>query len=127
MANVFISNIEAPRKFRNGRIYGGNSFNTTNQYQESQVGQTIHRELGTITDLDAVLVEVVFGEDFTKTPIGMANLKVYRMAEMGGGYNCQDVLHTFPTDEPVSVSGFTLNIHSSEELEGIIIEYNFTE
>jgi hypothetical protein len=128
MADVFVKNIEVPRIPRNKRIYGGNSFNTTNKFEESQVGgQTIHRELGIITELESALVEVSFGEDFTKTPVGLASLKVYRIVAIGGGYNWQDVLHTFPIDEPVSVSGFTLNIHSSEDLPGVIVEYNFTE
>jgi hypothetical protein len=128
MADVFVKNIEVPRIPRNKRIYGGYSFNTTNKFEESQSGgQAIHRELGIITELEAYLVEVSFGEDFTKTPVGFDNLKVYRMAAMGSGYNYQDVLHTFPTNEPVGLTGFTLNIHSSEDLVGVIVEYNYTE
>lgn len=128
MADVFVKNIEVPRTPRNGRIYGGNSFNTTNKYEESQSGGVeIHRELGILTELSSALVEVTFGLEFTKIPVGFASLKVYRMVAMGGGYNYQDVLHTFPTIEPVSLTGFTLNIHSSESLTGVIIEYNFTE
>lgn len=129
MANVYINTLGVPRKFRNGRIYGGNSFNVTNQSQGGASAQK-HFENGRITDITSNTVVVYFTEPFTIKPT-LVQLKVYRMVEnipISGKFVMQDVLHYFDDDEDwVILTGFSLFIDSSEDLTGVIIDYCFTE
>lgn len=92
----------------------------------------IHREMGRLSAeiLDNNVV-VTFAVPFQSKPIGVSNLKVYRMVEnipIAGKWVMQDVLHYFDDDEDwLITTGFSLFIHDSEPLTGVIIEYCFTE
>ena len=128
MANVYINTLGVPRKYRNGRIYGGNSFNVINQSQGGGSAQK-HFENGKLTNLTSNTVIVSFTEPFTIKPT-LVQLKVYRMVEnipIAGKFVMQDVLHYFDDDEDwVVLTGFSLFIDSSEDLNGVIVEYCFT-
>lgn len=92
----------------------------------------IHREMGRlISEILDNHVIVTFATPFQSKPIGVSNLKVYRMVEnipTAGKWVMQDVLHNFDDDEDwLITTGFSLFIDSSEPLDGVIIEYCFTE
>lgn len=129
MSNVYVENIGVPKKYRNKRIYGGNSFDSTNPRQSSDK-YIKHWEHGKLVDLASKTVIVYFNTEFTNSPVPI-NLKVYRMVEnipIAGKWIKQDVLHYFDDDEDWYVkTGFSLFIDESEDLEGVIIEYCFTE
>ncbi len=126
MANIYVSDIGVPRKPRNKRIYGGNSFVFTN-VNSGGGGVAKHWEVGTIEDLTSVNVIVYFGEAFSKLPT-MVQLKVYRMVEFETNkWLIQDVLFYQASNDgrPYNEYGFGLVIDSNEDLTGIIIEYAF--
>lgn len=89
----------------------------------------VHREMTRFTGLQSHNVVVTFGQAFAAKPIGIDNLKVYRMYEITpGNWGIQDVLFTFPSEEDwLTTTGFEINISPFEALSGIWIEYNFTE
>jgi len=127
--DVFVSKIGVPKKFRNGRIYGGNSFNTTNQYEQSeQLTATRHFETGRIKyeTLDPRTITIPFEESFDNIPT-ISELKVYRMVLKYGIWIVQDVLHHFDSEEWYTLDGFTVVIDDSEDMEDVILNYNFTE
>lgn len=130
MANVYVNTLGVPRKARNGRIYGGVSFNSTNANQSGNSAAAKHFENGKLTGLTSNTVVVYFTEPFTIKPT-LVQLKVYRMVEnipIAGKFVMQDVLHYFDDDEDwVVLTGFSLFIDSSEDLNGVIIDYCFTE
>jgi len=130
MANVYVNTLGVPRKARNGRIYSGVSFNSTNANQSGSSAATKHFENGKLTGLTSNTVVVSFAEPFTTKPT-LVQLKIYRMVEnipIAGKFVMQDVLHYFDDDEDwVITTGFSLFIDSSEDLNGVIIDYCFTE
>lgn len=129
MANVYVENIGVPRKARNGRIYGANTFDSINPYSSGKQ-DVKHWEHGQIKEITDNPVIVYFTVPFTNTPT-LVNLKVFRMVEnipTAGKWIKQDVLHYFDDDEDWFIkSGFSLFIDSSEPLTGVIVEYCFTE
>lgn len=135
MSNVYVSNIAVPRKARNKRIYGGNSFFSENQTTigGSGSGQK-HFEHGKITNVQAYENTIYYTEPFLTVPVGIGNISVYRLVDgttMGlpsGSYIKQDVLWYFPTSTSMTnLDSFTITIDSSESLTGVIIEYLLTE
>lgn len=130
MANVYINTLGVPRKARNGRIYGGVSFNATNVTQSGGGVTQKHFENGKITGLTSNTVIAYFTVPFTVKPT-MIQLKVYRIVEnipTPGKWVTQDVLYYFDDDEDwVVTTGFSLFIDSSEDLNGVVIDYCFTE
>lgn len=87
-----------------------------------------HFEVGRLTGLASASVSILFGTSFSAVPSGLANLKVYKFAEITSGkYEAQDVLYYFENSSPVTTDGFDLIIDSSESLTGVIVEYLFTE
>lgn len=82
-------------------------------------------DIGEVKNLLSRSVSVTFKKTYLAPPVGLGNIRVYRMAEeMPGKPVAQMVLFHSPA---VTVTGFTLIIDESEPLEGIIIEYNFTQ
>lgn len=130
MANVYVNTLGVPQKARNGRIYAGVSFNITNANQSGGGAAAKHFENGKLTGLTSNTVVVSFAEPFTTKPT-LVQLKIYRMVEnipIAGKFAMQDVLHYFDDDEDwVITTGFSLFIDSSEDLNGVIIDYCFTE
>jgi len=87
-----------------------------------------HFEVGRVTGLADREVSVTFGTAFTGVPVGIENLRVYRITEVvTGKYKIHDVQHYHPTNTPVTSSGFSFTIEDSESLTGVIYEYLFTE
>lgn len=84
-----------------------------------------HIEAGRISGLSSHTVTVTFDEPFTSQPYGFEP-NVYRMAEQPDGtYRRQDVLWGFTGVNNPSATGFEIEIHSSESLTGVIIEYMY--
>lgn len=130
MANVYVSSIGVPKRARNKRIYGGVSFQSTNDYTKTAESKSKHFEIGKINELTSHNVNVEFTEPFVNQPIGIGNIQVYRLEYIGSlnGYVRTDVLHYFPDGVPILYkTGFSLTIDSSENLLGVTIEYIFTE
>lgn len=132
MANVYISTLGVPRKARNKRIYAGVSFNSTNATQSGGgASSQKHFETGKLSAeiLDNHVI-VYFTSAFTNKPV-CVNLKLYRMVEnipTAGKWVMQDVLYYFDDDVDWLIStGFSLFIDDSEPLDGVILEYCFTE
>ncbi len=130
MANVYVNTLGVPRKARNGRIYAGVSFNSTNANQSGGGAAAKHFENGKLTGITSNAVVVSFTEPFTIKPT-LVQLKVYRMVEnipIAGKFVMQDVLHYFDDDEDwVVLTGFSFFIDSSEDLNGVIVDFCFTE
>lgn len=85
-------------------------------------GVTFHVEKGRLTNLVSRSVTVEFDAQFGYIPYGDVN--VYRMEEEATGkWRKSDVLWGFTDANQPSVSGFSLEIDSSESLTGTIIEY----
>lgn len=79
---------------------------------------------GILTDLASRTVEVTFDEPFKRVPVGRRHLHVYRTVEPETNvFLDQDVLHHSIS---VTTTGFSLEIDSSEDLAGIVVEYHFT-
>ena len=126
MANVYVNTLGVPRKARNGRIYSGVSFNSSNVTQSSGGADAKHFEHGQITELTSRSVVVYFTNKFTAKPF-CVTLKVYRYMPTLGKWVKQDVLHYFDDNEDwVVTSGFSLFIDDSEDYDGVIIDYCFT-
>lgn len=89
----------------------------------------IHREMNRLRAETSYNVSITFNAPFKTIPIGIKNLKVYRMVELEAGkWGMQDVLFTYPSEEDwLTETGFEINIDPIESLVGIWIEYNFTE
>lgn len=96
-------------------------------YYQTTLGQ-IHRIKpktcsGILTGLVSRSVSVDFSFEFSAVPVGRKNIHVYRTVEPETNvFLDQDVLHHSIS---VSTTGFSLEIDSSEDLTGIIIEYHF--
>lgn len=83
---------------------------------------SIHIEAGRLSSLGSRSVSITFGTAFTTTVID--TVKAYREVVYDGKTIRQDVLFY---DLSVSLSGFSLEIDSSESLTGIIIDYKMLE
>lgn len=89
----------------------------------------IHREMARFRAETSYTITVTFIQPFQSVPIGINNLKVYKMFQLAAGKcGMSDVLFTFPSEEDwLTNTGFTINIDPVEDLVGIWIEYCFTE
>ncbi len=82
-----------------------------------------HVEAGRISGLSSRTVSLTFDESFSSQPYGYEP-NVYRIAEQPDGtYRRKDVLWGWTDASQPSTTGFELEIHSSESLTGVIIEY----
>lgn len=127
--NVFVSQNGVPRTFRNKRIYGGNSFNTSNIYETNEAVNRRHTEAARLTyeTGDSRDIVVTFVENFTTIPV-LQGLKIYRIVVLvSGKWVLQDVLHYLDQDSFSDETGFELFIDDSEDMEGVILNYSFTE
>lgn len=125
MSNIYVNIIGVPRKPRNKRIYGGNSFVNTNANQSATTEASKHFEIGTLQNLTSANVVVYFTEVFTLRPT-LLQLKVYRMVQIETNkWVIQDVATDHSTETFYDGTGFSLVIEASESLTGIIIEYAF--
>ena len=124
MANIYVNTIGVPRKPRNKRIYGGNSFVVTNASSSNETAVK-HFEIATLNNLDSKNVEITFTEEFDYTPT-IIEFKVYRMFEFATDkWIEKDVLKYHDSENWYDKSGFSLVIDSSESLTGVIIRYGF--
>lgn len=89
----------------------------------------IHREMARFRAETSYTITVTFIQPFQSVPIGINNLKVYKMFQLAAGkWGMSDVLFTFPSEEDwLTNTRFTINIDPVEDLVGIWIEYCFTE
>ncbi len=125
MANIYVSELGVPKRYRNGKIYGGNSFNTTGAYESSNAETTPrHVETGRIEYVtgDSKTITITFIEAFEKVPV-MVQLKVMRIV----ANVFQDVLFYLNSATFSSETGFEIFIDASEDINGVILNYNFTE
>ena len=100
---------------------GGSSYIST----ASGGGTTIHREMAELTPITAKHLVVTFGKEFAAKPFG--KLEVYRYVTQGAGIGKQNVLFTFPDANWLTKTGFTIDIAAFEDLNGIIVFYQYTE
>ena len=130
MTDIFVSQTAVPKRYRNGKIYGCNSFDSTNFFEVSEIGGGgRHVETGRIEyeTGDSRTIAIPFVEDFERIPV-LVEIKIYRIVSIGGGkYVLQDVLYYLDTNTFSSLIGFELFIDDSEDMEGVILNYNFTE
>jgi hypothetical protein len=80
---------------------------------------------GHLTDIKSATVNVAFKQPFSTIPAGLPRL--YRMVPDGGVYLMQDVLFSYPSADWLTPTGFSIIIDPSEELEGIVMTYQFIE
>ena len=130
MTDIFVSEVAVPKRYRNGKTYGGNSFNTTNSFEVSNIGGgQRHVETGRIEyeTGDSRTITIPFVDAFERIPV-LVEIKIYRIVPISGGrYVLQDVLYYLDTDTFSSLTGFELFIDDSEDMGGVILNYNFTE
>lgn len=130
MANINITTLSVPRTPRNKRIYSGTTYVTkTVSSGTSGSSSSTHIEAKVLKydngDFDSRDVTVEFTYPIS-VPVGF--VKVYRYeAREGGGYYVADAVHYVDDSDWITEDGFSLHIESYEALEGIIIEYSFTE
>lgn len=128
MSNIYVNRIGVPRKPRNKRTYGGNSFVFSNVNTSSSAGgESKHFEIGTLENLSSHSVIIFFTEPFEFEPT-MLQFKVYRMVEIATNkWVMQDVLWYQASNDgrPYNEYGMGIVIDSSESLTGVIIEYAF--
>jgi len=130
MTDIFVREIGVPRQYRNGKTYGGNSFNTTNSFEVSEIGGGgRHIETGRIEyeTGDSRTITIEFIDAFERIPV-LVSLEIYRIVPLGaGGWTFQDVLKKLNAATFSSETGFEIVIDDSEDMEGVIMNYNFTE
>ena len=130
MTDIFVSQTAVPKRYRNGKIYGGNSFDSTNFFEVSEIGGGgRHIETGRIEyeTGDSRTITIPFVDAFERVPV-LVEIKIYRIFPIGGGkYVLQDVLYYLDTDTFSDETGFELFIDDSEDMGGVILNYNFTE
>lgn len=90
-----------------------------------KISTKFHTEIGRIEDLQSHEIEVIFNESFEVIPIG-SEPRVYRIDTVAPGkYRRTNIMFYFPEEEWLTNTGFKLTIEGFEELEGIIIEYEY--
>jgi hypothetical protein len=99
---------------------------TAEDYARAIEMDILYRNKGDVDRLENLTsrsVSVIFKGYYKEVPIGKSNTRVYREEELEEG---KPTINTvlFHSHE-ATTEGFTLEIDESEELEGIIIEYNF--
>lgn len=101
-------------------------------FRASGSGVTIHRELGRLlggsdssADFTGHIVTVAFDSDFTNKPIGW--IDIYRYRPRNGKFVKANVLINYDSEDWLTISGFSINIDASESIDGIILEYYYTE
>jgi len=80
---------------------------------------------GIITNVSGYNISVTFHDALPDTEVIIPSLKVYRYREYKGIYAKEEVIYYFKTINWYNYSGFSLSIDSSENLSGVIIEYQF--
>jgi hypothetical protein len=130
MTDIFVSEVAVPKRYRNGKIYGGNSFDSTNFFEMSNFGGgQRHVETGRIEyeNGDSRTITIPFVKAFERIPV-LVSLEIYRIAPLGaGGWTFQDVLIKLNAATFSSETGFEFIVDDSEDMEGVILNYNFTE
>ena len=130
MTDIFISEIAVPKRYRNGKTYGGHSFRSTNSFEVSEVGGgQRHVETGRIEyeTGDSRTITIEFIDAFERIPV-LVSLEIYRIAPLGaGGWTFQDVLIKLNAATFSSETGFEFIVDDSEDMGGVILNYNFTE
>lgn len=91
-------------------------------------GITLHREAATLlgdVDITDRAVNIEFGSPFNEFPFGW--VEVYRMRSTSTGWVKSNVLIKYPSEDWVTVNGFSLTIDPSESLTGVVLKYYFIE
>lgn len=84
-----------------------------------------HYEQDKLIGLSSKTVSVTFATAFADVP-KIETFKVYRMKEVvSGEWRMVDVLYSHSSASWLLSTGFSLTIHISESLTGVIIEYKF--
>ena len=84
-----------------------------------------HEEVARLTPLGSRSVAITFDTAFSSIPITVL-INVYRITEIvSGKYKFDKVQWYHATATPVTITGFELEIETSESLTGVILEYYF--
>lgn len=106
--------------------WGFSTFSYPNFFQYIEVRKIPQIELGKISPVTDRAVSVTFTKPFSAVPVG--RLKVYRMRQASAGkWKEWDVLYYHTSQDWLTTEGFSLQIETTENLTGIIIEYEFKE
>ena len=77
-------------------------------------------------DFASRTIDIIFDTPFLQVPEGYA--KVYRYdARSGGGFSYTNAVHYYDTADWKTNVGFKLIIEDYEDLNGLFLEFNFTE
>ena len=133
MPNIYVNTIGTPRKPRNKKIYGGNSF-ISNNVTNSGVGGILHIESGKIFNIENHDLTVTYKESFDKVPVGVGQIALYRYVDgatvglPAGSFVKQDALFYFPDfTSMVNPESFRIIIDPNESLLDLILEYIITD
>lgn len=94
----------------------------------SDLFASVHVEADIMESLASRTVSVTFETAFTSRPL-IRTFRVYRVAETytgSGVYRMKDVLYSHAAAW-LTTTGFDIDIDTSEDLSGIIIEFEFRE
>ena len=130
MTDIKVSTLGVPRTPRNKRIYAQSTVTERVSIGQPILPLSVHYEAkklkydnGDFTTRD---VAISFNTSFLAEPTGY--IKVYRMTNEPDGWMKQDVICFFDSESDwLNEYGFTINIADYEALDGVIIEYFFTE
>lgn len=80
---------------------------------------------GRLTNMLVRSVSVEFTNPFSWADIIIGNVRVFRYSQYGTKFIRQDVLHYFTSEAWFDINGFSLMIDESENINGVIVEYEF--
>jgi len=98
------------------------------KYSFNNIRSIVHTEADILESLASRTVSVTFETAFTSRPL-IRTWRVYRVAETytgSGVYRMKDVLYSHAAAWLTTI-GFDIDIDTSEDLSGIIIEFEFKE
>ncbi len=130
MTSIKVKALSVPRTPRNGRIYASSSTTTVSIGAENTTYANSRNVQAKILsynngDFDSRTIEVEFGTEFIKKPVGFVKCYRYEVRENGGFY-IANVVWYVSLVQWLSTIGFIIQIEDYEPLDGVYVEYCFT-
>lgn len=131
MTDIKVSTLSVPRVPRNKRIYSEYKSERISVGTPSDIifnertrnADILSYDLG---DFSTKNVTIEFDSPFLDEPVGW--VKVYRYdTRSGGGYFESNVVFYYDSTDWKTANSFTINIEDYEDINGVFIEYEFTE
>ena len=131
MTDIKVTSLSVPRIPRNKRIYSeykSERISIGAPASDNDIVRVVQANLLSYDAGDFLTrtVDVEFNTFFIQRPIG--DVRAYRYdARNGGGYFYSNVVFHVEDENWLQEDGFRIIIEDYEDLNGVFIEYNFTE